>query len=82
MLQFRVALESAELEQPQWPKNIKSWRRRRRPKVFTRWVLLRRTLHLRLYDGEPEYRKLREEVEQVLTGKKPALSHDTSDKLR
>jgi tetratricopeptide (TPR) repeat protein len=82
MLAFRVALESAELEQPRWAKEHKELAAAGGRKFSLDGYSPEGHYSYRFYDGEPDYPKLREEVEQVLTGKKPALSHSTSDKLR
>jgi tetratricopeptide (TPR) repeat protein len=82
MLVFRVALESAELEQPQWAKEHKELAAAGDRKFSLDGYSPEGHYTYGFYDGEPEYPKLREEVEQVLTGKKPALTHSTSDKLR
>jgi tetratricopeptide (TPR) repeat protein len=81
-LVFRVALESAELEQPRWAKEHKELAAAGGRKFSLDGYSPEGHYTYSFYDGEPEYPKLREEVEQVLTGKKPALSHSTSDKLR
>jgi len=82
MLVFRVALESGELEQPQWAREHKELAATGGRKFSLDGYSSEGHYTYGFYDGEPEYPKLREEVEQVLTGKKPALSHNTSDKLR
>jgi tetratricopeptide (TPR) repeat protein len=82
MLVFRVALESAELDQPQWAKEHKELAAAGDRKFSLDGYSPEGHYTYGFYDGEPEYPKLREEVEQVLTGKKPALTHSTSDKLR
>ena len=81
-LVFRVALESAELEQPRWAKEHKELAAAGGRRFSLDGYSSEGHYTYGFYDGEPEYQKLREEVEQVLTGKKPALSHSTSDKLR
>ena len=81
-LVFRVALESAELEQPNWAKEHKELAAAGGRRFSLDGYSPEGHYTYGFYDGEPEYPKLREEVEQVLTGKKPALSHSTSDKLR
>jgi tetratricopeptide (TPR) repeat protein len=82
MLHFRVALESAELEQAVWAKEHKELAAAGGRKFSLDGYSSEGHYTYGFYDGEPEYPKLREEVEQVLTGKKPALSHSTADKLR
>jgi tetratricopeptide (TPR) repeat protein len=79
---FRVALESAELEQPRWAKDHKELAAAGGRKFSLDGYSSEGHYTYGFYDGEPEYPELREEVEQVLAGKKTALSHSTSDKLR
>lgn len=81
-LVFRVALESAQLEQPLWAKEHKELAAAGGRKFSLDGYSSEGHYTYGFYDGEPEYAKLREEVEQVFTGKKPALTHSTADKLR
>jgi tetratricopeptide (TPR) repeat protein len=81
-LVFRVALESAQMEQPQWAKEHQELAAAGGRKFSLDGYSPEEHFTYGFYDGEPEYPTIRREAEQVLTGKKKAISHGTADKLR